>query len=111
METYKQQVEGLSKRLSELQTENESLEKRNRLLEKVVQMKDQKPKTPVSIEVSCSPAFAGAATASSFGLSQRWHNACCSLLMRPQTTCGRTQTPTQPWLTTSTPSGSRGRRC
>lgn len=43
METYKQQVDDLNKRLGELQTENESLENRNRLLEKVVQMKDQKP--------------------------------------------------------------------
>ena len=43
METYKQQVDDLNKRLSELQVENESLENRNRLLEKVVQMKDQKP--------------------------------------------------------------------
>ena len=44
METYRQQVEELGRRLGLLQTENESLEKRNRLLEKVVQMKDQKPK-------------------------------------------------------------------
>ena len=43
METYKQQVDDLNKRLSELQVENESLENRNRLLEKVVQIKDQKP--------------------------------------------------------------------
>ena len=42
METYKQQVDELNKRLSELQTENDSLENRNRLLEKVVQMRDQK---------------------------------------------------------------------
>ena len=43
METYKQQVDDLNKRLNELQMENESLENRNRLLGKVVQMKDQKP--------------------------------------------------------------------
>lgn len=59
METYKQQVDELSKRLNELQTENESLENRNRLLEKVVQMKDQKPNStseavPV---VSCFPCL------------------------------------------------------
>lgn len=45
METYKQQVDELNKRLGELQTENESLENRNRLLEKVVQMRDQKQPT------------------------------------------------------------------
>jgi len=47
MEKYKPQVDELNKRLEELMTENESLETRNRLLEKVVQMKDQKPATPV----------------------------------------------------------------
>ena len=42
MEVYKQQVAELSKKLQSLQTENETLEERNRLLEKVVQLKDQK---------------------------------------------------------------------
>ena len=42
METYKSQVDELSQRLMQLQTENESLENRNRLLEKVVQMKDER---------------------------------------------------------------------
>ena len=52
METYKQQVDELNKRLSELQTENDSLENRNRLLEKVVQMKDQKaPSTTDALSV------------------------------------------------------------
>ena len=42
MEIYKQQVAELSKKLQSLQTENETLEERNRLLEKVVQLKDRK---------------------------------------------------------------------
>lgn len=42
MEVYKQQVAELSKKLQSLQTENETLEERNRLLEKVVQLKDRK---------------------------------------------------------------------
>lgn len=46
LETYKQQVEELSQRLSLVQTENESLEKRNNILEKVVQIKNQAPKAP-----------------------------------------------------------------
>lgn len=49
METYRQQVDELSQRLSQLQAENDSLETRNRLLEKVVQMKDSKPQT-VAVE-------------------------------------------------------------
>jgi len=55
MEKYKTQVDELNKRLEELMTENESLETRNRLLEKVVQMKDQKPATPVDATPSVSP--------------------------------------------------------
>lgn len=42
MEIYKQQVDELSKKLRNLQTQNETLEERNRLLEKVVQLKDKK---------------------------------------------------------------------
>ena len=42
MEVYKQQVAELSKKLQNLQTQNETLEERNRLLEKVVQLKDKK---------------------------------------------------------------------
>ena len=55
MEVYKQQVAELSKKLQSLQTENETLEERNRLLEKVVQLKDRKAHPAESNDQVCLP--------------------------------------------------------